>query len=483
MRYLFVLTTLCLFAVCQSTKTGCAQANRAYAQSSSGYASNMTLSDTSHFNSNGIRWYTSLHQAKIAAAKENKPLLLHFWGKQCRPCLKLEAFVFNNPQVIRAFQQNVIAVKIEDAAGAELFAHFGVRKMPTDIIVDLSGKVIFRRPSPQNSDGYIRLLKSIGKLSDPDKSRQRVAVAGNKIATEVVQKRDQELQRQLITKQGKSFKPNADGIVYHRSPNQPNFNPGGRPDRLNVDAPKVAKPRHSAPTHQAPIHEMPQVDPKIVRQLNKNQRAPANSASQLGNNLPLMPRESKIKNQFAKDSTQIDAKPTTPKASMAGKPIANTNSRKIKNEFVVNRRNQPRSISYTPAIDGFCPVSLLENKSFVRGDKDWGCFHRGKLFLFADKSKRDQFMKDPDTYFPALAGMDPVVYDQQGREVNSGIVTGLTVDLGQRKMMVLFSSVESKAEFNKNRKHYLDLIRKMEIRRSVFRSASQTNVDSGKIRR
>ncbi len=60
-------------------------------------------------------------------------------------------------------------------------------------------------------------------------------------------------------------------------------------------------------------------------------------------------------------------------------------------------------------LDGFCPVTLAEQKKWVRGDVRYGVEHRGRTYLFCTPENQKKFFESPDGYSPVMCGMDPVL--------------------------------------------------------------------------
>jgi YHS domain-containing protein/thiol-disulfide isomerase/thioredoxin len=68
-------------------------------------------------------------------------------------------------------------------------------------------------------------------------------------------------------------------------------------------------------------------------------------------------------------------------------------------------------------LDGYCPVTLSEQKRWQVGDRRWGAMHRGKTYLFAGPAEQQKFMTNPDRYAPAISGEDVVVAVDQGQSI------------------------------------------------------------------
>ena len=57
------------------------------------------------------------------------------------------------------------------------------------------------------------------------------------------------------------------------------------------------------------------------------------------------------------------------------------------------------------AMEGYCPVKLVEGKGRVKGNPRLAVFHDGHAYRFADISSRDTFLKDPEHYLPTSNGL------------------------------------------------------------------------------
>ena len=119
----------------------------------------LLLSATAHAQAT-IPWSASLDQAQQRAGQQNRMVLLHFWSLDCPPCRRLEANVFNRPEVASAVHRNYVAVKInvrEDQSAAQ---RFQITRIPTDVILTPDGREVYRTVSPQEPQSYAAMLES-----------------------------------------------------------------------------------------------------------------------------------------------------------------------------------------------------------------------------------------------------------------------------------------------------------------------------------
>jgi thioredoxin-related protein/YHS domain-containing protein len=71
------------------------------------------------------------------------------------------------------------------------------------------------------------------------------------------------------------------------------------------------------------------------------------------------------------------------------------------------------------ALDGFCPISLIEGHRLVSGQRALTLSHNGLLYRFADDRMRQAFRKQPERYLPVNGGRCPVTQVDRG-EIRPG---------------------------------------------------------------
>ena len=129
------------------------------------------------------------------------------------------------------------------------------------------------------------------------------------------------------------------------------------------------------------------------------------------------------------------------------------------------KSEQKQSVSRPPqttsrfGLGGKCPVSLIQNGNWVDGNKKFGCVHRGKTYLFADAEKLSLFQQKPEKYSPILAGFDPVVFHQHGELVEGQEKHGVFMGKAPNHRIVLFTSAQSRDQFQKNPKKFMATVR------------------------
>jgi YHS domain-containing protein len=103
------------------------------------------------------------------------------------------------------------------------------------------------------------------------------------------------------------------------------------------------------------------------------------------------------------------------------------------------------------ALDGNCPVTLMERKRWAVGHTSFGAVHRGRTYLFLGPQERDKFLADPDRFSPVLSGLDPVHALDHQQSIPGKREYGV---FGADGKIYLFADEASRAKFEQNEQHY-----------------------------
>jgi YHS domain-containing protein/thiol-disulfide isomerase/thioredoxin len=105
-------------------------------------------------------WFSDFESARKLATQNNATLLVHVYGPQCPPCLRMERDVFTVPQIQAALTRGIVAVKLNGDANPSLIRELGVRSYPADVIFK-PGLPREVRHRPHSTQEYLVLLNSI----------------------------------------------------------------------------------------------------------------------------------------------------------------------------------------------------------------------------------------------------------------------------------------------------------------------------------
>ncbi len=111
-----------------------------------------------------------------------------------------------------------------------------------------------------------------------------------------------------------------------------------------------------------------------------------------------------------------------------------------------DRKNSLPSI----ALGGYCPVALVSQGRWTRGDLRWTVVHGGSIYRLSGAAQRQQFLANPEAFAPACSGNDPVLAVEAGRTVPGQSAFCATYN----GRLYMFSSAATQAEFNRNPQRY-----------------------------
>ena len=102
-------------------------------------------------------------------------------------------------------------------------------------------------------------------------------------------------------------------------------------------------------------------------------------------------------------------------------------------------------------MDGYCPVTLVEQRRWQVGDRRYGAIHRGRTYLFAGPEEQRKFLANPDRYSPVISGHDVVAALDNGQELDGKRSLGFEY----QNRIYLFSSDASQKVFLQNPQRYV----------------------------
>jgi len=110
------------------------------------------------------------------------------------------------------------------------------------------------------------------------------------------------------------------------------------------------------------------------------------------------------------DSNPFMAAGGGPVAQLPVPPRATSGSVTIRKD--TSRRQRLKS---GPSFEGFCLTSVIEERKLIRGTADFESTYRGQTLYFRDDDQRDLFFETPEKYWPALDGQCPMTLLESGQ--------------------------------------------------------------------
>jgi protein disulfide-isomerase len=353
-----------------------------------------------------VAWHSDLATAQQAAAQTNRLVLVHFWAPWCKPCLRMDQEVFSQPQVIEALNAQFVCVKVNADEHREMATHYGIKALPTEVVLAADGRLIAQLPSPPTAPQYMQQLSTIA--------------AGY---------------RQMVAR-GAGAVGNAAAIAGAAVSAE-------RPASMSLAA--LAQPTQGDPV--GAYSEQRYADYFQRRQADGVTPPTAAATPPAANvNPPIASAPPAVQQRVAPTAPTAPAA-TAPGAATAG--AANVGATMPPAQPLVSQAELPAG-SPPLAMEGYCPVQLKEHKRWVAGDKRWGAIHRGRTYLFIGPQEQQKFLASPDAFAPVMSGNDPVAALDGGQYVPGRREFGVFYE----DRVFLFAGEESLQRFYQNPNRY-----------------------------
>jgi YHS domain-containing protein/thiol-disulfide isomerase/thioredoxin len=356
-----------------------------------------------------IPWQSDFKAAINTARTEQKLILLHFYADDCPPCVALEQGPFRDLAVEQAVAENFVAVRVHAKNEAKLAKYFQIERWPTDVILDGTGRIYSSKVSPQTSPAYLGMLGDAAVSAGMPSSAPAAAGLAGPLQGPKGNVADRAIPAQELppeTTWGQSVQYNAASPPDPAAQYNPSAAYGNQPEtRYSANgANNDVNVGYNAPAAIPAAAPQGQINPLV------GGAAPGNIAS----------------NAAANTANTANSGPST--ASAQRPPLA---------------------------IDGYCPVSLLEADTWVLGQRQWGAVHLGQLYLFASSDAQRKFLAQPEIYAPVLAGIDIVKLFDEKRVVSGKRQFGVFYPETGPRRIYLFCDEASAVRFERDPKRYV----------------------------
>ncbi len=120
----------------------------------------------------GIRWLYDLDEAKSYALLQRRDIFIYITADWSSQCERLEQNTLKNPTVIKELNSEFISLKLDYEKDKELINSLNVLALPTLVILDPSGKEIFRKTGYKDPDELQALL-------DVEERKKIISIVGH----------------------------------------------------------------------------------------------------------------------------------------------------------------------------------------------------------------------------------------------------------------------------------------------------------------
>jgi YHS domain-containing protein/thiol-disulfide isomerase/thioredoxin len=390
-----------------------------------------------------VRWHNDIDKALAIAAESNRLVLVHFWKPSCGPCVKLDAQVFSEPRFAAVLEADYVPVKINTDQLPMTARRYGIEFLPTDIILTPDGKVAAKTSCPADGVDYARRLRETASSVRRNNGAQ-YAQADRSAA-------GQDATRNAPTSY--ASRDYAQREEYGRAPVAATEAPANAGNGYGTER-RYANDMTSQPPVDATPRYGDSTPPQGAAPRMTSRDVPANNTSAANYTDQSGAAALPYGQPSGQSRSQSDDKyggQTTNSSYQTYAPDARTPPPQD-----VARDRAPIAQSAAPSgppalcLEGRCPVTFYDTRSWTHGDRRYGAVHRGRLYLFINAAAQQRFLADPDKYSPAVSGHDAVAWVEQGQLVPGAMKFG-----GQyRNLIYLFSSEATLRQFEANPERY-----------------------------
>jgi hypothetical protein len=408
-----------------------------------------------------VRWRPTLAEARQESVSTGKPMLLHFYEDNNVYCEKLDAGAYRDPVVVGEIERNFVPVKVYGPTNEKIADMLKVDRYPTDIVLlsdGNKGQVVMRTVSPQDPLAYVAML---GTATTELAAVRNALPANNPSFAGVVSPSPGETNAM------------PSGSQYPFAGPQPTY---GQPYYANQQNPAQGPAQGFVP--QQPTAFAPAMDDRTMGGYpagaylgNQYESGYYESGYQNANSQQPSIQQPSIQQPagpgLSAPQQQVSASPGFNPPVIAQDHYGNQHSVSYQNTagpdftaasgFNANgsvRQTQPstqptlRFEAEEPMMEGYCLVTMVEERKWTLGSPNIGAMHLGRLYLFTSQSAREQFMANPDRYAPLMNGLDVVKFFDEGKIVPGIRSAGCT--WGDPQRVLFFASEESIAKFERS---------------------------------
>ena len=107
-----------------------------------------------------VRWGTDLVAARAQAKSQNRLLLVDLYADWCGPCRRMDAEVWNRPDVV-ALTAKFVCVRVDADRARATLAYYDVHGLPSMLFLDPSDRVVRRAVGFQDAGEMSQLLRPL----------------------------------------------------------------------------------------------------------------------------------------------------------------------------------------------------------------------------------------------------------------------------------------------------------------------------------
>jgi YHS domain-containing protein/thioredoxin-related protein len=300
-----------------------------------------------------VPWLSDVRQAQQIAHQQQRLVLLHFYANWCGPCIRLDREVYPRPDISSAISSNYVPVKIDLRRSPELARQYQVQSFPTDVILDPSGRVLYRTTTPADPSQYLQMLNHLATNRNPPQQPQTSPAHPTGIA--------------------QAWPPSSGNqMIPHQVDNQ------------------AWQPHHSSGAH--PVHPTGASSgypPQAAHTPDPSQSAHLHRTAHVAPEAPLA----------------LDGFCPVTLTQQNAWHMGNLNWGAVhrgRTYLFVSQTHQEQFLAdpdrYSPVLSGYDPTRFIDQGEPVPGKREYGMRFRGRIYLFAEEATLERFQRSPEHY-------------------------------------------------------------------------------------
>ncbi len=362
-------------------------------------------------------WFTDWNEARSASQGLGRPLLVHFSTDYCAPCKRMETSVFSEETIQVFASAYFVLLKIERAKDPATCQRFGVSAFPADFIISSDGKVIARSTGFQDCTKYSAFLtNAAAKVNLPPMTHP---IDSNWQNTHLIAR------QQLLP---------------------------------HTTTPKNVLDDLNEPDLLAPPATKETIDQEAKSRMETASQDTIEPATESIDILSLEPISTQIVD-IQPDEMEIYPNNTSlnPYVVDNYQPTQPTPSTETVQDIDVAPVTQSKPFYYTAygpestlLMDGYCPVTLVEEKSWKKGDPQFKVYYRNSCYHCVSQEAYNKFINKPEFYALASDGMDVVLLMENNQRIHGSRRYGIRYD----NFNFVFTSEENLQKFRQKPDYY-----------------------------
>jgi len=390
-----------------------------------------------------VRWETDLNAAMTRAEQEQRPLFLHFIGHDGSSAQQMGTEIFSQPNIAAHLNANFVMVRINAIENPGLAQRFTVTAIPTDLILKPNGQLIHRRVGAITAERFTQYLAYLQDMIQTERNQNPTPPPATGSLSLVNPLGAAHPVPSSAAAPPATAIPPVTAVAPVVVPQQP---------ESNVAVPgAVRDPFLQSSTPVAPLQRPPMVTETMA----------AGASPSLSANNPLRTQETAAKPAWEPiiSTPDTSAPPVTVSATASAQtvPVQTVPAQAVSEEPAPAKM----MVEVPLALEGYCPVMLCKEERWVSGNPAYCTLYQGHIFRFSSLEALMTFAQDPANYTPVAMGEDVVLRIDRNRRVNGDRNFGAWFE----GRVFLFSCQETFNAFETRPSYYAEIALKYEVAR------------------